>query len=742
VYTTWRQWEHKPPPSSTTSFVVKDTGNCSPRYMRASLNQCPCTAEVLSISCMPFALVVQPLALPRPDEEPLRVVDFGQDGPVRCSHCKAYMNPHMRWVEGGRRFQCNFCDKLTDCPANYFAHVDGDGRRRDADERPELCRGSVEFVATKDYMVRPPMAITHVFLIDVSAYAMETGATASACAAVASILDSFQGGDTTRVGIATFGSHINFFSFKPGHPQPTMVVVPDSDEPFCPTPGTVAVSLSSFREEIRSLLENIPEMCQGVPSSENVGGAALRGAMDVLRECGGKITAFFASMPNTGALALKARTQGQGSGERDPQKMLESNDRAWLQFGQRCADLQIAIDVFLLTRNYIDIATVSEAVNVTGGTLYHYEQFTPELDQGQLENDLRWNLLRPQGMEAVMRVRCSHGISVEEYSGAIYQRTLTDVDLPSVDSDKAILVKLKHDEKLPDTRLAYFQAALLYTNTSGQRRIRVHTLAIPCTDVIGTLYRGADLDAQLVHLVRGVAQTLPGGTLANVREAATKTCVNVLHAYRKFCATSTSSGQLILPDALKLLPLYTLALLKSGALRGDMNVDGRAAWLQRLRTFGPSGLMPLVYPRLYNVAEAAQEGGDDLIPEAISLSSEKLEPKGIFLLENGMDAYMYIGKRVERGVLRDILGFEQLEEAGSGPISLPRLDTALSKTTNAVLDEIRRQRCKFMRLRIIKRNDGLETAFFNLLLEDRSVIGMSYVEFLCHIHRQIQNKLA
>jgi protein transport protein SEC24 len=70
-------------------------------------------------------------------------------------------------------------------------------------------------------------------------------------------------------------------------------------------------------------------------------------------------------------------------------------------------------------------------------------------------------------MEAVMRVRCSAGLSVEEYGGAIYQRTLTDVDLAAIDSDKAILVKFKHEEKLSDTQNAFFQAALLYTNTSG-----------------------------------------------------------------------------------------------------------------------------------------------------------------------------------------------------------------------------------------------------------------------------------
>ena len=43
-------------------------------------------------------------------------------------------------------------------------------------------------------------------------------------------------------------------------------------------------------------------------------------------------------------------------------------------------------------------------------------------------------------------------------------------------------------------------------------------------------------------------------------------------------------------------------------------------------------------------------------------------------------------------------------------------------------------------MRVAKRGDPLEVAFFNSMVEDRTGGGMSYVEFLCHIHRQIQNK--
>jgi hypothetical protein len=41
----------------------------------------------------------------------------------------------------------------NDTPREYFCNLGPDGRRRDADERPELCRGSVEFVATKEFLV-------------------------------------------------------------------------------------------------------------------------------------------------------------------------------------------------------------------------------------------------------------------------------------------------------------------------------------------------------------------------------------------------------------------------------------------------------------------------------------------------------------------------------------------------------------------------------------------------------------
>ena len=58
----------------------------------------------------------------------------------------------------------------TEVPQEYFQHLDHTGRRLDATQRPELCLGAYEVVATKDYCrdsVEPKVPGV-IFAIDVS----------------------------------------------------------------------------------------------------------------------------------------------------------------------------------------------------------------------------------------------------------------------------------------------------------------------------------------------------------------------------------------------------------------------------------------------------------------------------------------------------------------------------------------------------------------------------------------------
>lgn len=57
---------------------------------------------------------------------------------------------YIRCVHGGNINSCFLVLSIV-VPAEYFAHLDHTGRRIDSYDRPELCLGSYEFVATKDY---------------------------------------------------------------------------------------------------------------------------------------------------------------------------------------------------------------------------------------------------------------------------------------------------------------------------------------------------------------------------------------------------------------------------------------------------------------------------------------------------------------------------------------------------------------------------------------------------------------
>ena len=65
------------PPSAQTNFRVVDDGNCSPRFMRSTLQHLPHTKEILGHCLIPMGLVVQPLASVGPNEEPIQLVDLG-----------------------------------------------------------------------------------------------------------------------------------------------------------------------------------------------------------------------------------------------------------------------------------------------------------------------------------------------------------------------------------------------------------------------------------------------------------------------------------------------------------------------------------------------------------------------------------------------------------------------------------------------------------------------------------------
>ncbi|CDQ71286.1 unnamed protein product [Oncorhynchus mykiss] len=190
VYTT--NLRGQVPPLVTTDYTVQDQGNASPRFMRCTTYSFPCTADLAKQCQVPLATIIKPFATVPKNETPMYVVNHGETGPIRCNRCKAYMCPYMQFTDGGRRYQCGFCNCVNEVPAFYFQHLDHMGKRVDFYERPELSLGSYEFAATLDYCKnnKPASPPAYIFMIDVSYANIKSGLVRLVCDELKTLLDN------------------------------------------------------------------------------------------------------------------------------------------------------------------------------------------------------------------------------------------------------------------------------------------------------------------------------------------------------------------------------------------------------------------------------------------------------------------------------------------------------------------------------------------------------------------------
>lgn len=133
-------------------------------------------------------------------------------------------------------------------------------------------------------------------------------------------------------------------------------------------------------------------------------------------------------------------------------------------------------------------------------------------------------------------------------------------------------MEIKHDDKLSEDEGVYLQIALLYTSCAGQRRLRILNLSLKTCSQMADLYRSCELDTLINFFAKQSTFRLLEHNPKAVKDGIINRAAQILANYRKNCASPSSAGQLILPECMKLLPLYINCLLKSDALSGGESV--------------------------------------------------------------------------------------------------------------------------------------------------------------------------
>ncbi|KAL0073653.1 Sec23/Sec24 trunk domain-containing protein [Phycomyces blakesleeanus] len=743
-------------PLATTPYIGLDQGNANPRFIRSTVDRVPYSKDLADTSKLPMGLVIQPLAKPRPDEVAIQTVDHGEEGPIRCSRCRAYINPFSTFIQGGGRYACNICSHSNEVPSWYFANLDMSGRRIDVDQRPELRYGSVEFEVPPDYnSARKPVPLHYVFAIDVSMQSVQSGTLKACCEALSQALYSPTNGQSTfvpgnKIGILTFDKGVQFYNLSPSLSQAQMIVVSDINDMFLPLQDGFLVDPYEAKDLVLELLKNIPVMFKDNIKPESVYTSSVRGGMLALEKTGGHLYVFQSTLPTFGPDALKSRDDKALYNTDKEKPLLNPQSEAYTNLGKECVKNGVCVHSWLFAFQYIDVATLGIVSELTGGDVRYYPKFATH-ETKKLAFQLSHDLHRESGYDAVLRIRCSDGLQVVDHYGNFHMSTYTDMELAGIDEDKAVAAVFKHDSKLDLDRGVSFQCAMLYTTKDGHRRVRVHTLSIPVTSQIVDVFRCGDEDATISVMLRKAIFDLHHKSRKTVHQMLTDACVQVLTTYRTKCAASTSPGQLILPEGFKLLPIHVHAAIRSAALRGvgaDMNADARSAGMTMFNGMGVKEFVLTLYPRMYALHNLTDQSGtqdlrgDVKLPPMVRCSYERLDSHGAYILDTGSDLFIWLGKNIPSSFLEDVFGVSHLEQVDSNMSSLPAFTTELSHKVHALARQFQSERSRYLELRVVRQDmDPLEFIFSTWMAEDRNAEVQTYVDFMCVLHRKIQDEM-
>ncbi|XP_075734990.1 protein transport protein Sec24AB isoform X4 [Rhipicephalus microplus] len=731
----------KTPEDPPKPSLPGDNANCSPDIFRCTLTKIPETQSLLQKARLPLGVLIHPFR----DVNHLPVIQSSTI--VRCRSCRAYINPYVQFVER-QKWKCNICFRINPLPDD-FMYDPSTKKYGEPERRPEVRHATVEFIAPTEYMLRPPQPAAYLFVLDVSHGAVQTGYLSSFCKVLLEELDNIPGDSRTQVGFVTFDSSVHFYNLGEGLSQPQMLLVSDIDDVFVPSPDSLLVNIHESKALVQDLLTNLPSIHaqNGEPTSAL--GAAVQAAYKLVSPIGGRVSVFQTCLPNAGPGSLKPREDPNQRAAKEIMNLLPATD-FYKKLALDCSGQQVAVDVFLMGAQYMDVASIACISKYSAGCISYYPGLHSTQNQSQVEKfeaELRYYITRKIGFEAVMRIRCTKGLVIHTFHGNFFVRSTDLLSLPNVNPDAGFGMQIAIEESLADCNLACFQAAVLYTSSRGERRIRVHTLCLPVTAMLQDILGSVDQEAVIGMLCKMAVDRSLSSSVVDAREAMVNACLDLIQAFK----TTLSSGQaaalgLPIPHCARLVPLYVLALMKHTAFRVGIStkLDERVFAMEQMKMMPLSYLTTYIYPALYPLhmlddqdALELEDGTLVCQPPRLQLSFENIDRHGCYALDTVDRLYLYVGRALSDRFCTNVLGVPNFAAIPEDMNELPQLETEESERVRNFLSWTQSRRPFYSPLRVIREDSKDRHLFVQYMVDDRTESALSYYEFLQHLKQQL-----
>ncbi|CEP62326.1 Sfb3p LALA0_S05e03092g [Lachancea lanzarotensis] len=756
------------PPCASTQYYCVDQASSDPRKMSLTMHNIPKNEQIRSAAKLPMGAVLQPFASTSLDEEVPQVDVTQVGGPLRCRRCRSYVNPAYSFTFDSKAI-CNFCKVSTQLSDEYTAPLNSNGTRSDLYERPELLKGSVDFLVPEAYNfnhAKVNVPLHYVFLIDISTISNENRSSLAMLEGVRTSIEHIATEQPNcKIAIMAYDNEIRFFNLRKELHQAQEYIVSDLQDVFLPIFTGLFVRPEESMHVIQDTLCKITAHIEDnkfLHRFEACYGSALQAAklaIDTVTEGqGGKILVSLGSKPSHGIGNLRLRKEDA------LKKTLNCENDFYLKLGKDLLKSNISVDLYCAASAFVDLVSVGQPVRSTSGFLKHYPNFNLDKDEFTFVNDVLHSIVHTIGYNAQLKVRCSAGLSIYNYYSESVENTNREPIIPVVHQDTSLSVLFKYEGQLANSEDVHFQCAILYTDLNGVRKVRTLNTSGAVSENINEVFKFVDQDAVVSIIVHDLLTTLGDCNFVQMRKTIDEKVSDILTQYRCLVSGSPSS-QLVLPDSLKTLAAYLLSFEKSELMKSNSrSANGNARVLDLFQWMSCTlpQMMYKLYPQILPLHELLQEtdftfaDAQDLLlqvapSESLSVRAARRElvDGGCYLIFDGSTAYLWFNENTNTLLLRDLLDVQDSNAKMSDIVlvgnTLPAVDSIINVKARNVL-RYWRQIVGRAYLPLITLRPHVDVYYAHamaaLLCEDKSIeMVENYDEYLVSQHKRIQTRV-
>lgn len=589
-------------------------------FLQTTTSVFPASQQLAQSCPVPLGVLVQPVQ----DAVALPVVSYGLEDVVRCRECGGYLSPFVVWVEAGQAWMCPLCKVRNATPAFFYQALDSAGQRLDQQGRPDLTLLAYDISAPEAYIDRPPAPPTFCFLLDCSQAAVKSGLVDALCDTLEEMVhtETFPGLARAQIGFILVTAEVHLISFDLDSDNIQMISIGQGTETaFFPVPlDQLVVSLQDKSASILRVLKLIRTFAATGFLSNSAFRMGLTFVHTLLYASGGKAV-----------ILLSDITSGTGANTAAPYTP-NTYDSWYRDIGRQFGQKGILMDLFLASSRCSELPSLVHLSEQTGGSIYIYPK---DSSVSKVSSELYLNLTSSQMWDVTVRLRTNKDWRVVQAYGSFVVREGDLLGMQVAHAGSTMAYRVEMEDQVIHQGKIYLQAAVLYTTSASERRIRVLNLSLKVSNDRFEILSGAQSEAITALWARqAIVQAEESNDFGAGR-------TGVERKLRMMLAYAPS-----LPRNLEFLPYYILGLVKMTVFHSGKSLNkGLFALISEipafqrhaLLTWPSTSLCQLLYPRLYSLS-VTQE-----LPAPLNLTVKSLSKDQVYCLDTGLDLLLWLG---------------------------------------------------------------------------------------------------